>query len=109
MSRRAPMPIRPAVGDTDPIRCRRPHPDGQFSGNSLDEAMRSYCPRVLAAGLKKRMRENRKFASAFGCHPPRACEGMSMLGGVSMDIDMTALPAEAAIRTSRYGSSSVSQ
>ncbi|MFH0298429.1 hypothetical protein AAFX91_14535, partial [Bradyrhizobium sp. 31Argb] len=26
--------------DTDPIRCRRPNPDGQFSGNILDEAMR---------------------------------------------------------------------
>ncbi|MFH0303036.1 PilN domain-containing protein, partial [Bradyrhizobium sp. 31Argb] len=25
---------------TDPIRCRRPNPDGQFSGNILDEAMR---------------------------------------------------------------------
>jgi hypothetical protein len=40
ISRRAPMLIRPAIGDTDPIRCRRPTPDGQFSGNILDEAMR---------------------------------------------------------------------
>jgi hypothetical protein len=39
-SRRAPMLIRPAIGDTDPIRYRRPNPDGQFSGNILDEAMR---------------------------------------------------------------------
>jgi len=40
ISRRAPMLIRPAIGDTDPIRYRRPTPDGQFSGNILDEAMR---------------------------------------------------------------------
>jgi hypothetical protein len=35
------MLIRPAIGDTDPIRYRRPTPDGQFSGNIIDEAMRS--------------------------------------------------------------------
>jgi hypothetical protein len=35
------MLIRPAIGDTEPIRYRRPNPDGQFSGNILDEAMRS--------------------------------------------------------------------
>jgi len=35
------MLIRPAIGDTDPIRYRRPNADGQFSGNILDEAMRS--------------------------------------------------------------------
>jgi hypothetical protein len=29
-----------AIGDTEPIRYRRPNPDGQFSGNILDEAMR---------------------------------------------------------------------
>src|ERR1700728_1825585 len=34
------MLIRPAIGDTDPIRSRRPTPDGQFSGNIIDEAMR---------------------------------------------------------------------
>ena len=34
------MLIRPAIGDTDPIRYRRPNPDGQFSSNILDEAMR---------------------------------------------------------------------
>jgi hypothetical protein len=34
------MLIRPAIGDTDPIRYRRPTPDGQFSGNIIDEAMR---------------------------------------------------------------------
>ena len=34
------MLIRPAIGDTDPIRYRRPNPDGQFSGNIIDEAMR---------------------------------------------------------------------
>jgi hypothetical protein len=34
------MLIRPAIGDTDPIRYRRPNADGQFSGNILDEAMR---------------------------------------------------------------------
>jgi hypothetical protein len=35
------MLIRPAIDDTDPIRYRRPTPDGQFSGNIIDEAMRS--------------------------------------------------------------------
>jgi hypothetical protein len=34
------MLIRPAIDDTEPIRYRRPNPDGQFSGNILDEAMR---------------------------------------------------------------------
>jgi hypothetical protein len=34
------MLIRPAIGDTDPIRYRCPTPDGQFSGNIIDEAMR---------------------------------------------------------------------
>jgi hypothetical protein len=34
------MLIRPVIGDTDPIRSRRPTPDGQFSGNIIDEAMR---------------------------------------------------------------------
>jgi hypothetical protein len=38
------MLIRPAIDDTEPIRYRRPNPDGQFSGNILDEAMRGqYC------------------------------------------------------------------
>jgi len=40
------MLIRPAIGDTDPIRYRRPTPDGQFSGNIIDEAMRCALPRV---------------------------------------------------------------
>jgi hypothetical protein len=44
ISRRVPMLIRPAIDDTDPIRYRRPTPDGQFSGNIIDEAMRPpYC------------------------------------------------------------------
>jgi hypothetical protein len=34
------MLICPAIGDTDPIRYRCPTPDGQFSGNIFDEAMR---------------------------------------------------------------------
>src|SRR5712675_926836 len=34
------MLIRPAIGDTDPIRYRRPTPDCQFSGNIIDEAIR---------------------------------------------------------------------
>jgi hypothetical protein len=34
------MLICPAIGDTDPIRYHRPTPDGQFSGNIFDEAMR---------------------------------------------------------------------
>jgi hypothetical protein len=34
------MLIRPAIGDTDTIRYRRQTPDGQFSGNIIDEAMR---------------------------------------------------------------------
>jgi hypothetical protein len=41
ISRRVPMLIRPAIDDTDPIRYRRPTPDGQFSGNIIDEAMRA--------------------------------------------------------------------
>jgi hypothetical protein len=53
------MLIRPAIGDTDPIRYRRPTPDGQFSGNIIDEAMRpasasNFDPfgrRVLAVAL----------------------------------------------------------
>jgi hypothetical protein len=36
------MLIRPAIGDTDPIRYRRHTPDGQFSGNIIDEAMRPW-------------------------------------------------------------------
>jgi len=44
------MLIRPAIGDTDPIRYRRPNPDGQFSGNILDEAMR----RVLSPETAQR-------------------------------------------------------
>jgi len=36
------MLIRPAIDDTDPIRYRRPTPDGQFSGNIIDEAMRPF-------------------------------------------------------------------
>jgi hypothetical protein len=42
ISRRVPMLIRPAIDDTDPIRYRRPTPDGQFSGNIIDEAMRPF-------------------------------------------------------------------
>jgi hypothetical protein len=45
------MLIRPAIGDTDPIRYRRPTPDGQFSGNIIDEAMRPFGRRVLAVAL----------------------------------------------------------
>jgi hypothetical protein len=53
------MLIRPAIGDTDPIRYRRPTPDGQFSGNIIDEAMRPasasnfdpFARRVLAVAL----------------------------------------------------------
>jgi hypothetical protein len=40
------MLIRPAIGDTDPIRYRRPTPDGQFSGNIIDEAMRLCVPKT---------------------------------------------------------------
>jgi hypothetical protein len=47
ISRRAPMLIRPVIGDTDPIRSRRPTPDGQFSGNIIDEAMRPVRPENL--------------------------------------------------------------
>jgi hypothetical protein len=45
------MLIRPAIGDTDPIRYRRPNPDGQFSGNILDEAMRPFDRRALLVAL----------------------------------------------------------
>src|SRR6267378_2138503 len=41
------MLIRPAIGDTDPIRYRRPTPDGQFSGNIIDEAMRPFAARNI--------------------------------------------------------------
>jgi hypothetical protein len=34
------MLICPAIRGTDPMRYRRPTPDGQFSGNIFDEAMR---------------------------------------------------------------------
>ena len=37
------MLICPAIGDTDPIRCRAPSPGGQFSGNIISEAMRGQC------------------------------------------------------------------
>src|ERR1700677_2484726 len=47
------MLIRPAIGDTDPIRYRRPTPDGQFSGNILDEAMRG-CRELTRAGVDAR-------------------------------------------------------
>jgi hypothetical protein len=47
ISRRVPMLIRPAIGDTDPIRYRRPTPDGQFSGNIIDEAMRPSTARCI--------------------------------------------------------------
>ncbi|HMJ30505.1 MAG TPA: hypothetical protein VK512_17475 [Xanthobacteraceae bacterium] len=45
------MLIRPAIGDTDPIRYRRPTPDDQFSGNILDEAMRVKFERRLTVFL----------------------------------------------------------
>jgi hypothetical protein len=41
------MLIRPAIDDTDPIRYRRPTPDGQFSGNIIDEAMRPFTARQI--------------------------------------------------------------
>lgn len=47
------MLIRPAIGDTDPIRYRRPNPDGQFSGNILDEAMRGAIFHVARQLLQK--------------------------------------------------------
>src|SRR5882762_9380131 len=47
------MLIRPAIGDTDPIRYRRPTPDGQFSGNILDEAMRPWRNRYNAFEKKR--------------------------------------------------------
>jgi hypothetical protein len=53
------MLIRPAIGDTDPIRYRRPTPDGQFSGNILDEAMRP----ALAGSIN-----HLGHRSAFGPH-----------------------------------------
>jgi hypothetical protein len=46
------MLIRPAIDDTDPIRYRRPTPDGQFSGNIIDEAMRGACKRAEAAAAE---------------------------------------------------------
>jgi hypothetical protein len=56
ISRRAPMLIRPAIGDTDPIRSRRPTPDGQFSGNILDEAMRPLSASKIAPAPSRERR-----------------------------------------------------
>src|SRR3977135_3520922 len=50
------MLIRPAIGDTDPIRYRRPTPDSQFSGNIIDEAMRptlEWAPRGGRVGFQQ--------------------------------------------------------
>jgi hypothetical protein len=38
-----PKAASPVIGDTEPIRYRRPNPDSQFWGNILDEAMRQIC------------------------------------------------------------------
>jgi hypothetical protein len=46
------MLIRPAIGDTDPIRYRRHTPDGQFSGNIIDEAMRPFGVQHRIPGLE---------------------------------------------------------
>jgi hypothetical protein len=54
------MLIRPAIGDTDPIRYRRHTPDGQFSGNIIDEAMRP-----LQVGLLRCLLCNE--AGGWGC------------------------------------------
>jgi hypothetical protein len=52
------MLIRPAIDDTDPIRYRRPTPDGQFSGNIIDEAMRLHF-KDRAADLSVNKRRSR--------------------------------------------------
>jgi hypothetical protein len=60
------MLIRPAIDDTDPIRYRRPTPDGQFSGNIIDEAMRSDShPMKFSAELAVLQRGNQRHASRY--------------------------------------------
>lgn len=51
------MLIRPAIGNTDPIRYRCPNPDGQLSGNIIDEAMRGrYCKQMALSDEKDVLR-----------------------------------------------------
>jgi hypothetical protein len=54
------MLIRPAISDTDPIRYRRPTPDGQFSGNIIDEAMRSDAYLMTMSQIMQRPEEARR-------------------------------------------------
>jgi divalent metal cation (Fe/Co/Zn/Cd) transporter len=57
------MLISPAIGDTEPIRYRRPNPDGQFSGNILDEAMRvKFGSRLTLWRLSVELRHGHQFS-----------------------------------------------
>jgi hypothetical protein len=62
------MLIRPAIDDTDPIRYRRPTPDGQFFGNIIDEAMRAKLGRRL--GVKSHAHSWRLSAANTASHKP---------------------------------------
>jgi len=64
------MLIRPAIGDTDPIRYRRPTPDDQFSGNILDEAMRPIIrePNVTCRDLVLMASDYSGACEATQCH-----------------------------------------
>ena len=57
------MLIRPAIGDTDPIRYRRPNPDGQLSGNIIDDIASRMTPKISELGVwrRNRMREKPRF------------------------------------------------
>ncbi|MDB5611591.1 MAG: hypothetical protein JWP25_8491, partial [Bradyrhizobium sp.] len=81
----------PAIGDTDPIRYRRPTPDGQFSGNIIDEAMRPFERRVLTAAL---VSSERKLDCTSAPPEPRAASvhpqrGIPRAIALSSDIDPT--------------------
>ena len=75
------MLIGPAIGDTDPIRYRRPTPDGQFSGNIFDEAMRPPPARNSAKPSSATLR----------CAPPGlALRRHNLKGGQLFDADWSA-------------------
>jgi hypothetical protein len=72
------MLICPAIGDTDPIRYHHPTPDGQFSGNIFDEAMRPPKARTSA----------KPSGATLRCAPPAlALRRHNLEGGQLFDAD----------------------
>src|SRR6266480_887360 len=63
------MLISPAIGDTDPIRYRRPTPGGQFSGNTYDEGKR--CAETLFFDYHRQHKLEIKVARIFNTYGPR--------------------------------------